>query len=318
MKFSTTALTALAPVALAKSVHNHYEKRNAPIIQEGVHKGLTEVIVIWVNPGAKAETTTMAPQLTVTQTVTADLGHPTVVPGLEADKTIVEGATEVVVGMGATHEVTVGGPAGLVFTPDQVRANVGDMVVFTFLGQNHTATQSTFDLPCEPLAGGMDTGFQPNPDNTIIPAPQVAMQVMVDTPLWFFCQQGPHCGKGMTFSINPSVDKTHAMFQSKAIANNGNGAGSVITGGEAPPAAAAPADPAGSLAPLNPTPVVGDAATATNPGDIVQGTGTILPDGSCSCAVVVGAGSFPAVGSQGLGNVGGMPGALPIEMAEVI
>ena len=57
------------------------------------------------------------------------------------------------------------------------------MVIFTFMSTNHTATQSTFDKPCDPMEGGMDTGFQPNPDNSINPPPQVAMQVMVETPL---------------------------------------------------------------------------------------------------------------------------------------
>jgi hypothetical protein len=84
---------------------------------------------------------------------------------------------------GATHSVTVGGPQGLAFDPPQLSANPGDTVIFTFLSQNHTATQSAFDKPCEPLAGGMDSGFQANPNNTINPPPQVAMQVMVSTPL---------------------------------------------------------------------------------------------------------------------------------------
>lgn len=57
------------------------------------------------------------------------------------------------------------------------------MVIFTFMSMNHTATQSTFDKPCDPMEGGMDTGFQANPDNSINPPPQVAMQVMVETPL---------------------------------------------------------------------------------------------------------------------------------------
>lgn len=57
------------------------------------------------------------------------------------------------------------------------------MVIFEFHSQNHTATQSAFTTPCDPLAGGMDTGFMANPNNTMSPPPQVAMQVTVDTPL---------------------------------------------------------------------------------------------------------------------------------------
>ncbi|KAF3765811.1 Cupredoxin, partial [Cryphonectria parasitica EP155] len=100
------------------------------------------------------------------------------------------------------HQVTVGGTAGLVYTPSSITAAVGDMVVFTFMSTNHTVTQSSFTSPCVAMAGGMDSGFQPNANNAVNPPPQVAMQVQVTTPLWFYCKQTGHCGKGMVFSIN--------------------------------------------------------------------------------------------------------------------
>jgi len=53
-----------------------------------------------------------------------------------------------------THDVMVGGSAGLVYTPEQITANVGDTVIFTFGVKNHTATQSTFAQPCIKMAGG--------------------------------------------------------------------------------------------------------------------------------------------------------------------
>ncbi|GJC82511.1 hypothetical protein ColLi_05349 [Colletotrichum liriopes] len=109
------------------------------------------------------------------------------------------------------------------------------MVVFTFMSQNHTATQSTFAKPCDPLAGGMNSGFMANPNNSVAPPPQVAMQVMVSEPLWFYCAQANHCGKGMTFSINPTAEKSQAIFQSMAIQQKGKGAGGAITGGTPPP-----------------------------------------------------------------------------------
>lgn len=216
------------------------------------------------------------------------------------------------------------------------------MVVFTFQSNNHTATQSTFDTPCDPLAGGMDSGFMPNPMDSINPAPQVAMQVMVTTPLCkfgsrvssvtgcmiantrppgFYCRQANHCGQGMTFSINPTLTNTQALFQAKAIQQKGAGKGSAITGNAgaqvgngtaaapaAPPAAApaVPATPAGaSAAPAAP------AAAAP----ITQGTGTIQ-NGQCVCAVACGVGAFPAAAAQGLSAFGGMPGALPASMVE--
>ncbi|GKT86885.1 serine-threonine rich [Colletotrichum tofieldiae] len=74
-----------------------------------------------------------------------------------------------------------------------------------------------------------------NPNNSVAPPPQVAMQVMVSEPLWFYCAQANHCGKGMTFSINPTAEKSQAIFQSMAIQQKGKGAGGAITGGTPPP-----------------------------------------------------------------------------------
>lgn len=125
------------------------------------------VIIIWVNGGNGAETTTINEKVTVTQTVTAGAG------------TVIETPAAA-----ASHTVTVGGPGGLVYQPDQLNSiPIGDTVVFEFLSQNHTVSQSAFDTPCDLLEGGMDSGFMANPNNTVSPPPQVAMQVMVDTPL---------------------------------------------------------------------------------------------------------------------------------------
>jgi hypothetical protein len=131
----------------------------------------------------------------------------------------------------------------------------------------------------------------------------------------------------MTFSINPTADKTHAMFQQMAIAQRGQGGGSAITGGApaaaAPPPAAAPAapaaDPAASLQPLpgtagaassvalQPLPGATQPAAAVGTG-IIQGVGSINADGSCTCAVSCGAGAFPAIEAQGIGAFGGLSG----------
>ncbi|KAI1863950.1 uncharacterized protein JN550_009229 [Neoarthrinium moseri] len=330
MKFSAALALAIAPLALAKSVHNVYPAKREggkdnTSQREGESRGnrnnnnnnngqivavpaivqaaSTQVIIIWANPGNNAATTTIAQQVTVTQTVTAGAVQTTV-----GSATVPAGATSVVAGTGATHSVVVGGPGGLAFTPAEVKAAVGDMVVFTFMSNNHTATQSAFATPCDPLAGGMDSGFQPNVNNTVNPAPQVAMQVMTTEPLWFYCKQAGHCGKGMTLSINPTAEKTQAMFQAMAIAQKGTGTGSAITGNGT---AAAPAPPAAA-------PAAGSsAAPAAGAGTIQQGMGTLTPGaGQCVCAVSCGAGAFPAVQAQGLGAFGGIPGALPASMVE--
>jgi hypothetical protein len=70
------------------------------------------------------------------------------------------------------HQVVVGGlkPVAtgmapvLGYSPESITAAVGDMVIFEFMQKNHTATQSTFAEPCKAMAGGMDSGFMPNPE----------------------------------------------------------------------------------------------------------------------------------------------------------
>jgi len=79
-------------------------------------------------------------------------------------------------------QVTVGGTAGKVFTPTSIMAAVGDMIQFDFKSTNHTLTQSTFPLPCAKMAGGKDSGFMPNPNDSMNPAPMFMVQVMDTKP----------------------------------------------------------------------------------------------------------------------------------------
>lgn len=173
----------------------------------GLTAGLNaQLNLLWVNLGGGSVTTIINSEKTVTVTATQAA---TVVNGAAggADATAIASTASasdvpsaapatptqpagvaVPAGGAATHTVTVGGPQGLAFSPAQTKAAVGDTVIFTFLSQNHTVTQSAFDKPCVALAGGMDSGFQANINNTVNPPPQVAMQVMVDTPL---CKVSP-------------------------------------------------------------------------------------------------------------------------------
>lgn len=227
MKFS--AALSISAVAALASATNHEESPAKALLPlpagmkgHGITEGSdTNVIVIWVNPGNGADTTTVNQQVTVTETVVVGGETPAVHPPPAAPPVHPPPAaappaeamppahpppaaappvhppaeavpptpahpgaeTPAAPAAGATHSVTVGGPGGLIYAPDQIHAAVGDMVIFTFLSANHTTTQSSFDRPCDPLAGGMDSGFIPNPNNTVEPPPQVAMQVMVSDPL---------------------------------------------------------------------------------------------------------------------------------------
>jgi plastocyanin len=292
----------------SKNDNNNNNNNNAPAViidnSNGdaisgisiVGQGNGQVVVIWVNNGAGQPTQTVNPQVTVTQTVTAAPDGSTV-------------TATAPLAAAATHEITVGGAAGLVYSPDQIQANVGDMVIFKFQSQNHTVTQSTFAEPCVPMEGGMKSGFVPNPNNTITPEPMVAMQVMTTDPIWMYCAQGNHCGSGMVLSINPTLEKTQAQFQAAAIAKFGTGDQSPITGGT--PSAAPPAtDPTASSAPAPEASGTVPAGGATGTQSVAIGTGTVLPDGSCQCVAVCGTDSFPAAA----GSFGGIAGGLPANM----
>ncbi|OLL26799.1 putative GPI-anchored cupredoxin [Neolecta irregularis DAH-3] len=127
-----------------------------------------------------------------------------------------------VVQSGIGQAVTVGGDAGLGFSPSSIHASIGDVIEFVFQKKNHTLTQSTFGSPCTALPGGVDSGFRPNPDGTANPAPTFQYTVETMDPSWWFCKQGNHCQQGMVFAINPTVsnideNKTLNAFQKKAM-----------------------------------------------------------------------------------------------------
>lgn len=127
----------------------------------------------------------------------------------------------------ATIDVEVGVGTSLIYSPNDITAAVGDIVVFHFnpkVGvrsltstpiaktrtfkilthtQNHSVVQSSFGQPCVPLAtGGFFSGFVP----TTVPSTTTFTVTVADLkPIWFYCAQtvGSHCQKGMVGAINP-------------------------------------------------------------------------------------------------------------------
>lgn len=104
----------------------------------------------------------------------------------------------------ATHSVRVGVNNELIFSPSQVVAAVGDVIVFTFENGNHTLTQSTLTEPCT-NTGQFDSGFAFGPDSTV---KNLSILVQNSNPMWFFCRQHipkSHCSAGMVFALNPGT-----------------------------------------------------------------------------------------------------------------
>ena len=104
----------------------------------------------------------------------------------------------------------------------------------------------------------------------------------------------------MTFSINPTANKTQAMFKQMAIAQNGTGTAAPVTGDISTSVAAA--------APYAATTVtaVASAADGESTG-VTPGTGTLNSAGSCDCSCLCGVAAFPNA-AQGIGGYGGMSG----------
>ncbi|KAL1844530.1 hypothetical protein VTK73DRAFT_2350 [Phialemonium thermophilum] len=119
---------------------------------------------------------------------------------------------------GVTHSV-VAGLGGLHFDPDNVVAEIGDVVEWHFLPKNHSVVQSSFDKPCQPLS---DTsffgGFYPTADGQ---NPDVFQIVVKDkSPIWYYCSQtnGNHCQNGMGGVINQNFDSDKTLARYKEIA----------------------------------------------------------------------------------------------------
>lgn len=316
MRFINTV--ALFSITVLATNHGNWDKRNYGDYQQE-YQPSPQPVVESPTPVHSSPTQYVPPMMHET---TATIVHKTT-PAAEQDETTSVEAPmyttppshEVNVSAPApgpmTHTVTVGGDAGLVYTPSEIKAAVGDIVNFIFHKQNHSITQSTFDKPCNRLDTGEDSGLMPNPNNTVVPPPAWVYTVKEETPTWWYCKQrtGAHCGKGMVFAINPTVEKPFNLFKEKAIMLNGTAA---ITSTTAPPEKTVTnvastitliSEPTGTSPPESVNP------PATDKPYITPGWNEGGNSGACQCACLCGVGSFPR--GDGLGHYGGVGGSLP-------
>jgi len=140
------------------------------------------------------------------------------------------------------------GANGTQYTPANITAAIGDTVTFVFVAGNHTVTQSTFAEPCvrsfnaSTSQSGFDSGFNPVIAQDIA-VPAFTISVISTTPIWFYCRQTGHCGKGMVGAINAveSGNKSYEAFKALAMATNGTAPAvpSGTVGGNGSPSASA-------------------------------------------------------------------------------
>jgi len=131
-----------------------------------------------------------------------------------------------------TINIAVGQGGALTFTPDRTAANIGDTLLFTFMAGAHTVTQSTFADPCDPMAGGFDSGSKPVAGLTT--PPTFSLTVNATTPTWIYCKTGTHCRSGMVMSINPpATGNTADAFHNNAISGAGASGSATVSGAQA-------------------------------------------------------------------------------------
>jgi plastocyanin len=141
-----------------------------------------------------------------------------------------------------------------------VDAQPGDTIFFTFQQKNHTVTQSTFDSPCQPSAGGFDSGFMPVAAGSTGPFPGAQLTVHDTTPIWAYCRQSGHCGQGMVFAVNPGTK--FDAFKAAALATGNS---------SVPPSSTTPPTSTTTPVVVNPSPT----STGSDHRVIVGGTGVL-------------------------------------------
>ncbi|KAF2177830.1 hypothetical protein K469DRAFT_719300 [Zopfia rhizophila CBS 207.26] len=124
---------------------------------------------------------------------------------------------------GVIHRIFAGSTTannGLHFEPENVVAEVGDLIEVHFLPKNHSFAQSSFDKPCVPINdNAVFSGFQ------FVTAQGEAPNVFTFTvkdknPFWFYCSQtnGNHCQNGMSGVINQNFNSPNTLAAYKAKA----------------------------------------------------------------------------------------------------
>ncbi|KAI5117198.1 hypothetical protein M0805_004968 [Coniferiporia weirii] len=119
------------------------------------------------------------------------------------------------------------------FSPQRVAAVAGDIVFFNFSAGNHSATQSTFAVPCIPAhdtnitINGFDSGFRDTDNGTVVTIQSVPITPQNEnTTFWFYDASPGACGSGAVGVINSNENgnETLAGFVRNAERLNGTDA----------------------------------------------------------------------------------------------
>ncbi|KAK6223104.1 extracellular serine-rich protein [Colletotrichum tabaci] len=136
--------------------------------------------------------------------------------------------------------VLVGSPTrekSLLFYPEIVKANPGDIVQFQFWPNNHSVTQAANpQAPCVPLQdqnpNAVHSGFIPGVTDGS-PIGTFNVQVENTEPMLMYCAQGMHCQLGMVMIINPKADADVQAYRQAAGQSQTNVPAKNVAGGSA-------------------------------------------------------------------------------------
>ncbi|PNY25385.1 Uncharacterized protein TCAP_04672 [Tolypocladium capitatum] len=103
------------------------------------------------------------------------------------------------------------GNNGLNYSPNIIKAAVGDVVQFHF-NAKHSVVAGDFKKPCTPVAnGGFFSGFLPTGDTSTF-----SITVKSTDPVFFYCAVSTHCEDGMVGVINQGSDTLDAYRSAAA------------------------------------------------------------------------------------------------------
>ena len=196
------------------------------------------------------------------------------------------------------------GETGLTFDPENITADVGDVLEFWFYAKNHSVVTSTAAKPCEPKTdNGFFSGFFPvaagatsvrydrrsllhsnekRQYSNVTTTQDKVFHVTVNstTPLWFYCSQGKHCQGGMVGAVNAKSTDDFDKFKTAAKAATDNVTPDVaVFGGSVGKASdSASGSSSTTLASVSGTASAtasGASSSATSSGTPVSGAGTV-------------------------------------------
>ncbi|PHH49080.1 putative GPI-anchored cupredoxin [Ceratocystis fimbriata CBS 114723] len=107
-----------------------------------------------------------------------------------------------------TRTVWVGGD--LQISPQKLWANVGDKIEFHFLSGLHSVVEANYYDPCQ-HNGGFASGHFSTDESDHQNSDVFVIEIVDDSPLWYYDGAGSECMDGAVGVINPPRDRSRTI-----------------------------------------------------------------------------------------------------------